>query len=155
MLNQYAAFHLHPERLVDSSIGDGTAFARCYYFNRPSNPQQEAFADAEERVQNLDECQEALRRCASNYLNEEFRCANAIKEDDSLADVESLKLQSRQLIHSPVHETTLSVRPRRNEKHEMKLRSIITSWKTQDSSRIWCKCDTLESFGQRCLSLQL
>jgi len=95
ILKQYAAFHLHPERPVETV--DPTASARCY-FNRPSAPQQESIEDAEERIRTLKDCQ-VLRNCAANYLLPEFLAAHALGREEVLADVKALKMYAKFHLH--------------------------------------------------------
>mmetsp|Transcript_31547 Transcript_31547/g.52082 ORF Transcript_31547/g.52082 Transcript_31547/m.52082 type:complete len:272 (-) Transcript_31547:426-1241(-) len=116
MLKQYAAFHLHPERPVDTA--DPTAFARCY-FNRPSDgPQQETVEETQEIFRILEECP-ASRACAANYLNPEFlgdSNSNVfLCREEILADIEALKVYAKFHLHPelPVEITdTLASRER-------------------------------------------
>ena len=67
MLKQYATFHLHPERPVETT--DPTVSARCF-FGRDSAPDQETVEEAEERAQILEEAR-MLKQYATFYLHPE------------------------------------------------------------------------------------
>lgn len=70
MLKQYAVFHLHPEKLVGSTV-DARAFGRNF-FGRASAPEQESFEEAEERAAIMAETA-MLKQYANYHLHPEKR----------------------------------------------------------------------------------
>ena len=66
-LKQYAEFHLHPEKPIETT--DGTVFGRNY-FMRASAPEQESLDEMEERVKILEEVA-MLKQYAEFHLHPE------------------------------------------------------------------------------------